>query len=419
MNRIVSAILLLLALMSANAQGIDPRFFNNQFLAVGGGVTLYNHDTGLGTGYNAELSYGNWILKDMALRFSLGTTSAQNALDLTSDFYYSHVNFMWDAISTLSGSNDVSRVVSVYPMIGFGVLYRPDIPIPGGTALEDLKGYMLTDDSSCYRYDADFLAMIGAHVEFRIPTPAMNKFPLFLEAKMFVLPQDYDFNHKMAQLYNITFGIKADLNYDPHHKSIPGESRSWSHDWFVGLAAGPNYSVMKMDNDKISFGNRMGYNADITFGRNFSSLWTVRFGFSIMSGTTEHHVREGFDPEPYDYTFYNMRADLMFNVANISGPRSSRHFGILPYAGTGLIHRFDRDIVVMEADAGVLAKFYVSKHLDIYADARYIMVPPRFNEGKSGKDQLTNGYPLLNFGIIYNFDPTSSRYAKSSFRLRD
>ena len=407
--------MLSLAFLSVSAQSnLDPRFFNNQFLSVGGGMTLYGHENGVGMGYNAELSYGNWILKDMALRFSFGTASAENALNLTSSFYYGHCDFMWDAISTISGAYDVYRVVSVYPMIGFGFLYRPDIPIPAGT--ETLSG-MLTDDSSSYRYDADFMAMFGAHVEFRIPTPAMRKFPLFLEAKMFLLPEDYDFNSKMALLYNFSFGIKADLKYDPHHKSIPGESRGWGYDWFVGLAAGPNFSVMKMDSPDISFGDRMGWNADLTFGRNFSKIWTVRFGFSVMSGTTEHEVRAGFDPEEYDYYFYNIRADLMFNVASVFGFRNQQTFSLLPYAGVGLIERFDKDLLVMEADAGVMAKLMVSRHLDVYADARYIMVPPRFNDGKGGKAQLTNGYPLLNFGIIYNFDPSSNRHAKKTFQI--
>lgn len=414
MKKIVFTILFSLASLSAIAQGIDPRFFNNQFLAVGGGPSFYANEEAMTTGYNAELSLGNWILRDMALRFSFGTASAENARNLTSSFYYGHCSFMWDAISTLSGTNDAYRIFSIYPMLGLGVIYRPDIPIPEGVT--DLENEILNADSTAYSYVFDFMAMVGAHFEFRIPTPVMRKFPLFLEAKMFILPQEYDFNHKISSLYNVSFGIKADLKYDPHHRSISGESQGWNYDWFVGLGAGPNYSMLKVTSPDIYFSDRMGWNADITFGRNLSSLWTVRFGFSIMSGTTEAVVREGFDAQPYDYTFYNFRSDLMFNVVNISGMRRGRRIGVLPYAGAGMIKRFDKDLLVMEADAGVEARWYITKNLDIYVDGRYVMVPPRFNDGN---DQMSNGYPLFNAGIIYNFDPSSSRYAKASFSLKN
>ena len=409
---------MLAAIATAGAQsGIDPKFFNNQFLSIGGGMTLYNNDAGTTTGYNAEVSIGNWILNDMAMRVSFGTASAENALKLTSSFYYGHCDFMWDMMGTITGANHADNVVSVYPMIGFGFLYRPDIPFPNGTDSTNAINYGgFNSDTTAYRFDADFLAMVGAHVEFRIPTPAMRTWPLFLEAKMFLLPQAYDFNHKMSELFNFTAGIKHDINYDPYHKSIPGESRGWNYDWFVGLGAGPNFSVMGIQSPEVTAWDRMGMNADVTVGRNFSSLWTVRLGFSVMKGTTERTVKAGFDAEAYSYAFFNGRADLMFNVVNIGGLRRGRHIGVLPYAGAGFIKRFDQKLVVMEADAGVMVRWYINKSIDIYADGRYIMVPPRFNWGH---EMMDNGYPLLNFGIIYNFDPSSSRYAKAPFRLRN
>ena len=417
MKKTVLTLMMLTAAIAANAQGIDPRFFNNQFLSIGGGVTLYGNDAGMSTGFNAEATIGNWILRDMAMRVSFGTASAENALKLPSSFYYGHCDFMWDAIGTIKGARHAKNVVSVYPMIGFGFLYRTDIPLPNDadTSIRPPSG-LYNADTTGYRFDADFMAVVGAHLEFRIPTPAMRTWPLFLEGKVFILPQDYDFNHKLSTLTNITFGIKHDINYDPYHKSIPGESRGWNYDWFVGLGVGPNFSVMGIQSPEVTAWDRVGMNADVTFGRNFSSLWTVRIGLSAMKGTTEKKFNANFDAEPYTYAFFNGRADLMFNVVNIGGMRRGRHLGILPYAGAGFIKRFDQKIVVMQADAGVMARWYISRGLDIYADGRYIMVPPRFNWGH---EMMNNGYPLLNVGIIYNFDPSSSRYAKAAFRLRN
>ena len=407
--------MMLAAVVTASAQGIDPRFYNNQFLSLGGGLTLYNNAAAVTTGYNAELSIGNWILKDMALRISLGTASAQNARNLTSTFYYGHCNFMWDVIGTITGSSHAKNVVSVYPMIGFGFIYRPNIPFPSGYQ-PLVPDWPLTEDSNAYRFDIDFMAVVGAHVEFRIPTPAMRTWPFFLEAKLFLLPEDYDFNHK-SNLTNISFGIKHDIQYDPYHRSIAGESRGWNYDWFVGLGAGPNFSIMKVESPEVVALDRLGFNADITVGRNFSSLWTVRLGFSVMGGTTEVNRKgEGFDALPYKYLFFNARADLMFNVINIGGMRRGRRFGLLPYAGAGAITRFDDKLLVMEADAGIMARWYISRSLDIYLDGRYSIVPPRFNWGH---ESFNNGYPTLNVGVIYNFEPSSSRYSKAAFRLRN
>lgn len=395
---VFTLMLLVVTLTSVRAQGFDPRFFNNQFISLGGGITMYNNDAGITSGSNFEFSIGNWILKDMALRFDFGMMSAENAKGYTSQFINGHADFVWDAIGTLTGVYNPKRVFSIYPEVGFGFIIRPGF----------------THDTIKERYDPDFMAMVGALLEFRIPR--MRQMPLFIDVKMFILPQDYDFNSKQAMLYDITFGIKREINYDPTHKRLPGESRGWNYDWFCGVAAGPNFSVVPTEGEDVTVGSRFGWNADVTFGRNFSSLWSVRFGISAMSGTTERVYKEGFDPEEYDYTFYGARADLLFNVSNINGFRRGRRFNLLPYAGCGIIERFDQKRIAMGADAGLIARLYISSSLDLYADARYMIVPPRFSWGQH---TLDNGYGLLNFGFTYNFEPSSCRYAKAAFRLKN
>ena len=398
MKKLVFFILLSVSTIAASAQGFDPRFFNNQFMMFGGGVAMYNNEKALTTGYNADFAIGNWILSDVALRFDFGVKSAENAMGTTSTFINGHCDFMFDVITSVTRIYDAKRMFSVYPMVGFGFLYRPDISAGDTT----------------YRFDADFMAMLGVNVEMRLEF--MRQWPFFFEAKYFFLPQDYDFNHKNASLIDLTVGIKHEINYDPTHKRLPGESRGWNCDWFLGVAAGPNFSVMNVDSPEVTIGDRVGWNADITFGRNFSSLWSVRFGLGTMTGTTERTVKAGFDAKPYDYTFFNLRADLMFNISNINGFRRGRRFNVLPYAGAGVIERFDDKLFVMGADAGLVARMYITSSFDVYADVRYVMVPPRFNWGH---DMMSNGYPLLNFGFIYNFEPSTCRYAKAAFRLRN
>lgn len=399
MKKIVLLVLLSFSTFAVNAQGFDPRFFNNQFTMFGGGMTMYNNDRALNAGYNGEFSIGNWILSDMALRFTFGVMSAENAIQTTSTFINGHCDFMWDAITTVKRIYDADRMFSVYPMVGFGFLYRPGI----------------TDADVSYKFDADFMAMVGANFELRFES--LKHWPLFLEAKYFIFPQGYDFNVKNAGLLDFTLGLKHEINYDPTHKRLPGESRSWNCDWFMGVALGPNFSIADLDSPEVSSVERFGWNADITFGRNFSSLWSVRIALAAMSGTTEKVMKEGFDAQPYDYTFFNLRADLMFNISNINGFRRGRRFNVLPYAGAGAIERFDTKELVMGADAGLVARLYLTSNFDIYVDGRYILVPPRFNWGYNG--MMSNGYTLVNAGFIYNFEPSTCRYSKAAFRLKN
>lgn len=399
MKKILSTLMLLVAMLaSAKAQGFDPRFFNNQFFTLGGGVALYDNDADLTTGFNGEFSIGNWILQDMALRFNFGMKSAENALGYTSTFYNGHADFVWDICGSIRGVYNPKRTVAFYGQVGFGFIIR--------------QGFMR--DTIKVRFDPDFMAMVGAIVEFR--HPRLRQMPFFIDAKVFVLPQDYDFNRNLSYLYDFTVGIKREINYDPTHKRLPGESRGWNYDWFCGVAGGPNFSVVPTEGGDVTTTSRFGWNADITFGRNFSSLWSVRFGLSAMSGTTERVLKEGFDPEEYNYMFYGLRTDLLFNISNISGFRRGRRFNLLPYAGCGLIERFDQNRIAMGADAGLIARFYINSSLDLYADARYMMVPPRFSWGQH---TLDNGFGLVNFGFTYNFEPSSCRYAKAAFRLRN
>lgn len=369
---------------SAAAQGFDSRFFNNQFLSAGYGMTAYDHDAGTSKGRGMELSAGNWILKDIAVRLGFGMASSANALGYTSQFFDAHCDFLWDVEVAVNGKANPRRAFAFYPEVGFGFICRRSIE---------------TGSAQPMPLDPDFTAMAGAMVLVRFP--GLTEWPLFAEARLFVLPQDYDFNHSLSYLGSLSFGVMREINYDPVHKRLPGESRDWTLDWFMGAAAGIDYSVMSYESSQITTASRIGWNADLTLGRNLSSLWTVRLALGTLSGTTEQTAAEGFEPVKQDYVFCNARADLMFNVSNISDSRNSRQFNLLPYAGCGLISRFDQPTLVMGADAGLMARWYVSRHTDFIADARYLMVPPRFNGGRHSFD---NGFFTFNIGFLYNYD---------------
>lgn len=404
MKKLLATVALALAFFTASAQtqdGLDPRFFNNQFTSIGGGLAFYNNEAGVSTGWNGQFTVGNWILDRLAMRVALEGVGAANSTGNNVTIAMASVDFLWDVMSVATGRFDAKRVFSVYPIIGLGCQAR----LPFTMAVKDENGNMVNKEQ---RIDPDFHALAGLDLEFRVPK--MSSWPFFLEGRMYLFPQGYDFNRKNASIFNLTAGIRHEINYDPHHRRIVGESRGPNYDWFAGVAAGPMMSIYGFDSEDLTIKDHLGWNADITFGRNFSTLWTIRFGLGMGGATNPKDV----------YSFYNLRADLMFNVSNLHGLQRGRRLNILPYAGAGIISRFDLQKILTQADAGLMARLYVNTKLDLYADARYVLVTPGFIPEKFLIDDgLWNAcFPQLSLGAIYNFEPTSGRYRGGSRQRR-
>ena len=158
-----------------------------------------------------------------------------------------------------------------------------------------------------------------------------------------------------------------------------------------------------------------GITPEVMFGRNYSNVWTIRFE---LSGLTAH--------EPYDtvesqagaqYTFSNFHTDVMVNLTHVVGFTRGVRLNVLPYLGAGLIWRFDNPTFNMTGDIGVMLRYYLGHHSDIYLDAKYMMVPPTIAgiQPEPGQE-LSKTYgdwgalPSITVGYIYNFGSSSTRY---------
>ena len=407
MKKLLLTILLAWVSLAAVAQSnLDPRVFNNQFFSLGGGMVMYNNYENIGSGFGGDITYGNWVTSDLAVRLQLGMAMAGNARNLTSSFLNGHIDVMWDAISTISGANDPRRVVSVYPMIGIGVLARQAFSEKPENAI----------DSANFGMQPDFFATFGAQVLFRIP--GAESWPLFVEGKCIVMSQNFDFNEKVSNLWQFGAGIQHDINYDPSHKRLGGEARTWGDEWFFGVSAGPDFTVMQVANpDELTTTDRLRWNFDVTVGRNVTCFWTARLGMGFIHGTAERPTLAFATQERgYEYGILNIHGDLMFNVLNIGRLTPYRRISVLPYVGTGFAHRIDRHLTCATGDAGILLRWYLGKYLDFTLDGRYVVMPSCYAgtmntiDLPTEQDRFGNGYALLNLGVTYNFPNSRNRY---------
>jgi hypothetical protein len=158
-----------------------------------------------------------------------------------------------------------------------------------------------------------------------------------------------------------------------------------------------------------------GVTPEIQFGRNYSNVWTIRFE---LGGLTAH--------EPYDtvekcagdkYSYSNLHTDFMVNLTHLFRFTRGVRLNILPYLGAGLIWRYDEPTFNMTADAGIMFRYYLSHHSDIYLDMKYMMVPPTIAgiQPAAGEDLPKTygdwgGLPSITVGYIYNFGSSTTRY---------
>jgi hypothetical protein len=257
--------------------------------------------------------------------------------------------------------------------------------------------------------DNDFQAMLGIHFPVRI-APLWDA---FLEYKWFFLSDFFDGSESGNRMHSITLGVTHRWTDSPFSRKTEYASRSTAEDWWVGFGIGPNFSSFSFRN--IDEWGMYGITPEIQFGRNYSNVWTIRFE---LSGLTAH--------EPYDtvnqcagnkYSFSNFHTDVMVNLTHAMEFTRGVRLNVLPYLGAGLIWRYDDPTLNFTADIGVMLRYYLSHHSDIYLDAKYMMVPPNIAgiQPEAGEELSKSygdwgGLPSITVGYIYNFGSNSTRY---------
>jgi hypothetical protein len=263
-----------------------------------------------------------------------------------------------------------------------------------------------------YATDHEFQAMLGGHIAYRFS----KGWDAFLDGKVHFFPEPFDQSGGGSYLTSLTLGITRNFTESPFHRRTENESRSVAEDWFVGAGLGMNYSSFSFEH--FAPFDMWGFAPEIMFGRNYSNFWTIRFE---LNGLTAH---ERFDTIENmagpGYSFSNFHTDVMLNLTHAIKFTRGKRLNVLPYLGAGLVWRYGNVKFDMAADFGVMLRYYLGRHSDLYLDAKYIMVPPRIAGGEMGEalpiggligaPLLWVGLPSITVGYIYNFGRSTTRY---------
>lgn len=191
-------------------------------------------------------------------------------------------------------------------------------------------------------------------------------------------------------------------------------NRFWSN-WFVSVGGGLNMYMGDHDR-QMKFGDRLSPALDVAFGKWFTPGIGVRVMYSglCISGATQNgsHTNgkpisgkpwQGYWLEEQDFDFFNIHADVMFNMSNLlCGYNEKRIWNCSPYIGVGWAHVWDspssREVTM---NVGILNSFRITSSLDINLDIRGMLVNDRF-DGEVGQAK-EDGLLTATVGLTYKF----------------
>ena len=204
-------------------------------------------------------------------------------------------------------------------------------------------------------------------------------------------------------------------------------NRFWSN-WFVSVGGGANMYFGDHD-PQMKFGDRLAPALDVAIGKWFTPGIGVRVMYSglCISGATQNGSHsngkpisgkpwQGYWLEEQDFDFFNIHADVMFNMSNLlCGYNEKRIWNCSPYIGVGWAHVWDKPSTrEVSMNVGILNSFRITSSLDINLDIRGMLVNDRF-DGEVGQAKedglltatvgLTYKFPLRGWNHVKNVEP--------------
>ena len=215
---------------------------------------------------------------------------------------------------------------------------------------------------------------------------------------------------------------------------------SFKNNWFIMLEAGPG--VMMTPNDKaLSFGKRIGFDGQLTFGKWFSPIMGARIGVNAYNGKGavlstaeggEIGLRKDivygapmtkYDQIPLDgQTLYGQRywqvgpvADFMLSLTNWwCGYHPGRVYNAVLYAGVGAffaLHRHNEGAgewgnsrwTNFGFRVGLLNTFRLNNHWDFLLDIKTTTIDEHFDGFQT---QICNMHVGVLAGFSYKFNKT-------------
>ena len=138
MKKLLLSLLLVGFALGAKAQ---PAADNTFFWSLNAGAAVYQHVGEPGFGVPAGGLYlGRWLMRPLAFRLAADVAMAPSYLQASSTksssnalYLMGSAEFMWDINATFFHvyNKRIQCPIPFYPLIGLGLLYRPEIEIDG------------------------------------------------------------------------------------------------------------------------------------------------------------------------------------------------------------------------------------------------------------------------------------------------
>lgn len=191
------------------------------------------------------------------------------------------------------------------------------------------------------------------------------------------------------------------------------ETNHFWDNWFITVGAGPQ--IMFGDHDKqIGLGKRISPSLDIAVGKWFTPGVGMRLmynGLSLRGATrwgeahsTGEQVPDWGEGMYYSkFKYYNVRADVMFNLSNLfCGYKEKRIWNSSFYAGVGYMRTWEAPTAGnITLSAGWLNSFRLCDALDANIDLRASMVDDAI-DGEIGGSKF-DGLLGATVGLTYKF----------------
>ena len=399
MRKLLLTLLMAGIAVGAVAQRDAAYGYNTFFFSVKAGGVFYKHSQETSFTFpSAGITFGRWLMRPLAFRLSgdvaMAPSHYQNGAQVNSPFLTASAEFMWDVNATFFSVHNTrfATPFPIYPLIGLGVAYRPELTVAG----EDCPA------------EHDFQSMLG----FQVPMRLGRRADAFFEYRCLFLPQGFDSSPNGNYMHTFGLGLNFRSADHPFGRRTTHESRNTSEDWFVGFGAGVQYSSYDFE-EVVKLSSRLWTpTVEMQIGRNYSHVWTIRFELSGFLAR-ERYRFDANPPRPgMWYTFNCLHTDFMANISHLFNFNRGVKWNLFTYAGAGPVWRYqNHPLFNLAADAGIMVRRYIDNAGDFYIDLKYIMVPPRIagGVGPSG-DLLGVGYASLTFGYLFNFGHSTTRY---------
>ncbi|MBQ5620178.1 MAG: OmpA family protein [Alistipes sp.] len=209
-----------------------------------------------------------------------------------------------------------------------------------------------------------------------------------------------------------TADVEEEVIYEKNKQKVI--TNTFWDNWFVQLGAGAQ--VYFGDHDKqMDFVDRLALGLDAGFGKWFSPQIGVRAmisGLTIKGGTHADIHRVSADEyivgAPHylweqKFNFYNIHADVLFNMSNIlCGYKEKRVWNCSPYLGLGWMATWESPRTrEVSFNFGIFNAIRLSEKFDFNIDIRSTMVKDSFDGESGGRKE--EGLLTATLGFSYKF----------------